>query len=193
MKRGLYFIVLIVMLNSFTKSPIYQIERNISNAEPYNIYLSNFHPVNFTRNDYLKITEITKTNGADEDLEILPNDIAYKLTSQDTVGALFYCKYIFENKGIFTLIKNNYWINFIVSFSEKGDPINYIAFLGAKRELIKGELVYTKFYSNFTFLDKYIVVKTLDTSKIVSHPDLVKVIKSDYWFTEEKNRFVKKK
>ncbi len=181
-----------IVLNSFTISPIYQNERFISAIKPYNIYLSNFHPVNFTHNDYLKIIEITKTNRADEDLEILPNDISYKLTSQDTVGALFYCKYIFENKGIFTLIKNNYWIDFIVSFSELGNPIDYIAFLGAKRELIKGELVYTKFYSNFTFLDKYIVVKTLDTSKMVSHPDLAKVIKSDYWFVGEKNRIVKK-
>lgn len=189
--RGLYFIVLIILLNSFTISPLHQNERVIFATKPYNIYLSNFHPVNFTRNDYLKIIEITKRAPV-EDLKILPNDISYKLTAQDTVGALFYCKYIFSNIGVFALIKNNYWIDFIVSFSALGDPIDYIVFLGAKRELIKGEFLYTKFYSKFNFLDKFIVVKTLDTTKMVYHPDFAKVIKSDYWFVGKKNRFVKK-
>jgi hypothetical protein len=56
-------------------------------------------------------------------------------------------------------------------------------------ELVNNKTVYNKFYSNYYFLDEFIVVDILDTTVNIPHPDLAKIIKADKWYIDENMKF----
>ena len=48
--------------------------------------------------------------------------------------------------------------------------------------------IYTKFYSEYFFSDEFIVIKTLETEKVL-HPHAAKVLKTDNWHIDENGKF----
>lgn len=155
----------------------------------HNIYVEDFWPDKFTRADYIDLQNIS--NRHPERLDDIPSDIAYRLTSQDTIHSDFFCKSI-DSIGIFIKVSDNYSNDFLVSFSSLGEPLDYLGFKGACRELIDGKRVYSKFYSDYFFLENFIVVNTLDTTEKVAHPSLAKILKTDYWYIDENGGFKKR-
>ncbi len=153
----------------------------------YTIYLDGFEPHGFTYSDFMRLQKITKD--FPERLDVIPNDIAYRLTSQDTLHSEFYCRWIDSVKGEFRMITEEFSVNFFVTFSEQGMPLDYIVFRGAKRELVNEKRIYTKFYSDYYFSDEFIVINSLDTAEKVSHPHLAKILKTDNWRIDENGKF----
>lgn len=182
--------LLTVILLTYACSSIGQQEiqtKAVKEKAEYTIYLDGFDPSGFTYADFTRLQEITKD--FPERFGVIPNDIAYRLTSQDTIHSEFYCKWIDSVQGVFRMITDEYGIDFLVSFSEQGEPLDYIAFKGAKRELVNEKRIYTKFYSDYFFSDEFIVIKTLDTTEKVLHPHAAKVLKTDNWHIDENGKF----
>ena len=51
------------------------------------------------------------------------------------------------------MVTDEYSDDFFVSFSDKGEPLDYLAFKGAYRELIDGKRIYNKYYSYFYYIE----------------------------------------
>lgn len=182
--------LLTVILLTFACSPIVQQETQAEVVKvqvDFNIYLDSFESSGFTNADFTIMQKITKD--FPEKLVLIPNDIAYKLSSQDTIHSKFYCKWIDSVQGVFRMITDEYGIDFLVSFSEHGEPLDYIVFKGAKRELVNEKRIYTKFYSDYYFSDEFIVINTLDTTEKVLHPQAAKILKTDNWHIDENGKF----
>jgi hypothetical protein len=180
----------IVIFLTYACSSIIQQEiqaKVVKEQVEYTIYLDSFEPSGFTNADFTILQEITKD--FPERLDVIANDIAYRLTSQDTIHSEFYCKWIDSVQGVFRMITDKYCIDFLVSFSEKGEPLDYKVFKGANRELVNEKRIYTKFYSDYYFSDEFIVINTLDTTEKVLHPHAAKVLKTDNWHIDENGKF----
>lgn len=176
-----------------------QTNTDTNNQAKYNIYLDDFEPSGFTYADFMKLQEIA--NKFPERPDTVPKDIAYRLTGQDTNDVEYYCWGIDIDErfpfGTFELRRNKNLIEFYVTFSQKGDILDYLVLKGAKIEKDKGK---TKriFFSDVTFFFcddcypetvEYFSVETLDTTKEAVHPDVAKVIKTDNWYINEKGKF----
>jgi hypothetical protein len=183
------FLLIVVLLTYACTSTVQQEAQAklVHEQVEYTIYLDSFEPSGFTCADFTRLQKITKD--FPERLDIIPNDIAYRLTSQDTIHSEFYCRWIDSVQGVFRMITDEYSIDFLVSFSEQGKPLDYIVFKGAKRELVNEKRIYTKFYSDYYFSDEFIVINTLDTTEKVVHPHVAKILKTDNWHIDENGKF----
>jgi len=192
-------LLFIVLFNSACTSNVQQATQLNTEQDKYTIYLNDFEPSGFSYADFLKLKEITEN--FPERLDTIPKDIGYKLTTQDTNNVAFFCGSISLNSkfyiGNFELRKGNSVNVFYVTFSEKGDILDYLVL---KRAKIKkdGEEINWMFNSDVTFFFcedcfpetiEYISVKTLDTTKEAAHPHVAKVLKTDNWYIDESGMF----
>lgn len=165
----------------------------------YTIYLDDFEPSGFTYADFMKLQEIA--NGVPERLDTVPKDIAYRLTAQDTNDVEYFCRWIDIDEtfplGAFETRINNYVTVFYVTFSRKGDILDYLVFKRANIEKDNGKIKW-KFLSDVTFFFcedcfpetiEFFSVKTLDTTEEAIHPHVAKILKTDNWYIDENGKF----
>lgn len=165
----------------------------------YTIYLDDFEPSGFTYADFMKLQEIA--NGVPERLDTVPKDIAYRLTAQDTNDVEYFCRWIDIDEtfplGAFETRINNYVTVFYVTFSRKGDILDYLVFKRANIEKDNGKIKW-KFLSDVTFFFcedcfpetiEFFSVKTLDTTDEAIHPHVAKILKTDNWYIDENGKF----
>ncbi len=191
---------MLFMLACFSnKSKKAQLDKSTNEEIKYTIYTNNFKPLNFTSYDFVNLKKIV--NQDVDRLDLIPKKIAYKLTSQDTSDAKYWCRWIDTLKpfplGEFETQINNLVIRFYVTFSERGEVIDYLAFKRAYIEK-KNKKIRWKFLSKIKFhsctkcpyeITQYLSVKTLDTTQNVAHPSLAKIIKNDNWYIDKRGKF----
>lgn len=156
------------------------------------IYWEDLEVSDFTTSDFEYIIELSNDNP--ERLDRIPDSLGDKLTSQKTENVTYYCRFIDTDSeypwGEFRMENDSMiWI-FLVSFMKVGRPIDLLGFKFASR-IIKGDVrICNKYYSNLMYSnDGTILINILDTSKIVDHPGLAKILQRDAWQVDKSGRF----
>jgi hypothetical protein len=156
------------------------------------IYLEDLKDSNFTPADFGDIIELS--NDYPERLDRIPDSLGYKLTSNKTDNVTYYCRFIDTDGeypwGEFRMENDSMiWI-FLISFMKVGRPIDVLGFKFASRILSGDARICNKYYSNLMYSnDGTILINILDTTKVVDHPGLAKILKKDVWQVDVSGRF----
>jgi hypothetical protein len=148
----------------------------------------------FTSRDFDTIVKLS--NGFPERYDNIPSSIGYKLTLNEAANASYFCKFINLDEtyplGQFSMQEENEERLFLVTFTNLGNPVDFMGIKSCTKNLSGEKIKSRKYYSKLSYTtDGRILVSILDTTKIVEHPDLAKIIRKDLWKVDDSGRFIR--
>jgi hypothetical protein len=201
MRISIFLIVLTLLSCNSNVTVKESLSEDSSYKESLNsIYDFNYKPTGFQTKDFEFLQDLS--NEFPERLDTVPNNIMFRLISKDTSSSTLLCRSISFQKdcylGIFVIRRESKEYKLFVTFSTKGEPIDYLTFKSAAKGQKDSSKKWDRFYSNVVFYScnnctkpyiDSISVNILDTSEKVIHPHLANVLNTDSWQIDESGKF----